>query len=483
MSGDSAGDCTSINRLDLKQLAKRINIGREEYWGDTSAVWLSLFYVHCAVFVILFTIIICWCALFLWEKLKSWRRQSSFFYLLCVYCFMWSFTSLVNYILLAVGVSNPPNQKLTTALYSFEMIAFASSMNGILIIAVYQYYRLRFHSYQPIKKYVLLTTPSLIIAASIITIISIPVNYKAVVAIVVLVLILTFIGMMGTTALVAMYTELWFRAKSSRSLQGSIAGRSLIQRLIFRLISYIYLVMVPVHLLTPFIKLVIDSDCIEEAQGNRVTWLSIQTIIKIAELFLVTQCLAVPKKIQKFFRNLCPTKQTRKQLSFVDSVPKKSQGSFDNLCIVEPTGGMLPAKNSANEMGKAHGSLETGLESNTHQHELNNSLEVTLGNNDRESTESSCQPVQCVSIVPFHNIAVVETEILPQASSSNVDKELKEESYIESMLFDRSDYEFKDNHLLSSVLDELQSRLNRDQNVPSLMHSSSGELIQPALTC
>ena len=387
---------------------------------------------------------------------------------------MWSFTSLIYYILLAVDVSHPPNQKQTTATYSFEMIAVASSMNGILIIAVYQYYRLRFHSYQSLKKYVLLTVPSVIIAATVITMISIPVNHKAVVVIVVLVLVLTFIGMMGTTALVAMYTERWFRAKSSRSLQGSIAGRFLIQRLIFRLISYIYLVIVPVHLLTPFVKLVIESDCVEEAQGNRATWLSIQTVIKVAELFLVTQCLTVPQKVQKFFRHLCSTTQTKKQLSFVNSVPKRSQGSFENSCIVEPTGPKFPAENSTSDMVKAQDSLA----SNTPQHELNDSLEVTLGNTDPESTESSCQSDQCASIVPFHNNAVIEKEILPLASSNNVEKELKEESYNEPLLSDRLDYEFQDNQLLSSVFDELQFRFNHDLYMPSLMQSLSGELIQ-----
>ena len=396
---------------------------------------------------------------------------------------MWSFTSLLHYILLAVGViSHPPNQKLTTATYSLELIAVASSMNGLLIIAVYQYYRLRFRSYQSLKKCVLLTGPAVVIAAIIITIVSIPVDYKAVVAIVVLVLILMFIGMMGTTGLVAMYVELWFRTNSSRSLQGSMAGKSLILKLIIRLLSYLYLVMVPVHLLLPFIKLVIEGDCVEEAQGNRATWLSIQTVIKLAELFLVTQCLDVPQKVQKFLRNLCTTKQTKKQLSLVDPVPKKSPGSLDDLCIVETTGGVFPAINSASEMHKTNDLLEVGFKSNTPQHELNNPLEVMLDNNDPGTTELPCQPVELATIIPFNSTALIEKEYLPQASSINVDKELKEESYSGTMDTNRFNNDFQDSQLLSSVFDELWSRYNRDLYTPSLMNSLSGELIHLSLT-
>ena len=467
-------NCTAITSVNLKEVTKRINIGREEFWGTASTAWVALFYVHCVAFVILFSITVCWCGLFLWEKLQSWRRNSSFLYLLCVYCMMWSLTSLLQYILLAINVSSPPNQNFAVATYSIEIIALATSMNGLLIIAVYQYYRLRFRVYQSLKKYVLFTGPSLVIAITVVAMILASVGSIAIVALVAMILILTVIGIMGTTSLVAMYTELWLRTKSSRSLHGSIGGKMIIRRLIFRLISYIYLMMVPAHLLMPFIELVANSDCIEEAQGNRTIWLSLQTVIKLAELFLVIQCLTVPQKVQRLFRNLRSPKHTK---SSVDITPKNiTQVSISDIVDTFNSGGTLPTKFFASDNNKAHGLLEAArLESDSPKHDL---LEVMQYGSDPKSTKSACQLAECVGM-PF--ITAVEKEVLSQTSVNNIDDEFKEQSYSNNKMMssEKMECEFQDSQLLCSIFDELNSRSNHDLYTPSLMDALSGKLTHP----
>ena len=471
-------DCTALTDISLQEVIKRINIGREDFWGDTSTAWLVLFHVHCIVCVVLFTIVLCWCGLFLWEKLQAWRKQSSFLYLLAVYCVMWSLSSVLQYILLVTDInSRSPNQNLAVATYSFEMISLATSMNGLLILAVYQYYRLRFYAYQSLTKYVFFTGPSLLITIIIIAIISTSVGSLAIVVIVVLILLLNFIGMMGTTSLVAMYTELWFRTKSSKSLRGTVAGKILIRRLIFRLISYIYLVLLPVHLLIPFIKLAVNSDCIEEAQGNRTVWLSMLTVIKFSELFLVTQCLNVPQKVQKLFRNFCSTKSTTKRSPSIDFFPKKmTLELLDDLYVVDPISSeeMSPTKSYTN---KAYDLLESEIGSNSSECESDNFLAVTLDSCEPTSTETPCQLVECINNVPSD--ATVEREILPQTSNNDVDEVLSVQSYVinEMMpLSERLECEFQDNRLLHSVFDELRSRSSHYLYTPPLVTDFSSKL-------
>lgn len=473
-------DCTALTSLTLREVTRRINIGREEFWGATSDTWLALFYVHCVVFIILFTIIIFWCLLFLWEKLQAWRRESSFLYLLCIYCLMWSFSGTLQYILLAVDLSQSPNEKLATATYSFEMITVASSMNGLLLVAVYQYYRLRFYTNKSIIRYILCTGPSLIIVVIIIGIISSLVGSLAIVGLVVFILVLTFIGMIGTTSLVAMYTELWYRTKSSRSLHGSTAGRILIRRMIFRLISYFYLALVPVQLLTPFVALANKSDCIEEAKGNRAVWLVIQTFIKFAELLLVAQCLSVPQWVQRLFRNLWYVKSTVKQsvsIDFSKHIPVTV--SLDNLdpLISE---GTFPTKSSSDANND---SPEAVLQSNTTVDELIGSLQaVTVENWDSASTESTCELAECIDTVPCD--ATLEREILPNASSNCVDDKLEVQPHFNTKAMQSENLEcgFQDNQLLNSVIDELHNRFNHYICTPSLSpeHALSGKEIPSA---
>ena len=466
-------DCTAISSVSLNEVTKRINIGKEEFWGTASTTWVALFYVHCVAFIILFSITVCWCGMFLWEKLQSWRRNYSLLYLLCIYCMMWSFTSLLQYILLAINVSSPPNQNLAAVTYSIEIVAFAASMNGLLILAVYQYYRLIFQVYQSLKKCVLFTGPSLVIAITVVAIILTPVRSVAIVPLVIMILILAFIGIMGTTSLVAMYTKLWLRNKSSQSLEESIGGKKLIRRLIFRLISYIYLMMVPVHLLIPFIEVAANSDCIEEAEGNRTIWLSLQTAIKLAELFLVIQCLTVPQKVQKLFRNLRSPKPATK-----DITPKNVTKVLLND-IEDPfnSGGTLPTKSFASDKNKAHDLLEAArLESDSPKHDL---LEVMQYSHDPKSTESPCQLAECIGI-PF--ITAVGKEILSQRSNNNIDDEFKEQSYSNNkmMLSEKVECDLQDNQLLCSIFDELNSRFNHDlYYTPSPVDALSGKLTHP----
>ena len=467
-------NCTAITSVNLKEITKRINIGREEYWGTASTAWVALFYVQCVAFLILFSITAYWCGLFLWKTLQSWRRNCAFPYLLFVYCLMWSLTSMLQYILLAINVSSPPNQNLAAATYCVEIIALATSMNGLLIMAVYQYYQLRFplqsylEAYQLLIKYVLFTGPSLVIAITVVAIVLASVGSVAVVPLVVLILILTVIGVMGTTSLAAMYTMLWLRSKSSRSVYRYIK-KKIRRRLIIRLISYIYLMVVPVHLLMPFIEFVAYSDCIEEAQGKRAIWLSLQTAIKLAELFLAIHCLNVPQKKKRLFSSLRSPKPT------IDFTQKTKEILIINdLCIVDlfNLGGTLPTKSFASDKNKAHNLLEAvRFESDSPKHDL---LEVMQYGRDPKSTRSPCQLAECVGI-PF--ITAVEKEILSQASVKNVDDEFKEQSYSNNkmMLSEKVECEFQDSHHLCSIFDELNSRFTHDIYTQSPMDALSGK--------
>jgi len=464
-------DCTTLSSLDLKEVTERIYVGGN-YWGSQSTAWLSLFYVHCIVFIVLFIAVNCWCGLILWEKLQSWRKHASFIYLVSVYSMMWSFTSALQYIILAVDVNDAPNQALAVVTYSFEIITLATSMNGLLIVAVYQYYRFKFHAYQKLTKYILYTGPSLVITIVMI-IILVSSGSLAIIAITVLFLILIFIGIMGTTSLIAMYTELWFRTKNSQSLHGSLGRRVLIRRLILRLASYIYLAMVAGHLLTPLIKLAAKSDCVEEAQGSRAVWLSIQTIIKIFELFLVIQCLTVPQKVQNFTRKFWSARSNKKLPQYITN---QSQDPTENLYFIESLNAeaALSTTNSS-DVKKVYNSQKVAFETSTREHtperRSDDSLTVTVHNCDpahASAAKSSCSLVESVHSKQL--CTVVEREILPQASSNNVDDRLQ--SYVNHettlSISENLEHEFRDNQLSKSIFDELRVRFNHDVCMPSV---------------
>ena len=443
-------NCTALTDLTLQEVIQRINIGRNDFWGAPSTAWLVLFNVHCVVFIVLFAIITCWCGLFMWEKLQAWRKRSSFLYLLAVYCMTWSLSSVLQYALLIVDNFRSPNKSLAVVTYSFEITTFATSMNGLLILAVYQYYRLKFHPYHSLTKYILLTGPALVTASIIIVTISTSIGSLAIVAIIVLILLLTFIGMIGTTSLVAMYTQLWFRTKNSKSLHGTKLVKILVTRLIFRLASYIYLMLLPASLMLPFIRLAANNDCIQETQGNRTVWLILQTVIKLAELLLVTQCLNVPQKIQKLFKSAKSAEKPR------DFLPKITQKSLEDLDLYSSE--VFPAKSCVN---KVYSEQKVDLKSTSPtEHEPDQLLAITLDVCDPASTELPHQIVECIDNVV--SSTAVEQEILPQASNDNLNKELQVQSYVNNEVVPPSEKkcEFQDNQLLYSVIDELRTRFS-----------------------
>ena len=408
----------------------------------------------------------------MWEKLQAWRKRSSFLYLLAVYCMMWSLSSVLQYVLLIVNNVQPPNQSLAVVTYGFEMTILATSMNGLLILAVYQYYRFKFHPYQSLTKYILFTGPALVIATIIIVTISTSIGSLAIVAIVVLILLLTFIGMIGTTSLVAMYTELWFRTKNSKSLRGTKLVRILIMRLLFRLASYIYLALLPASLMAPFIKLAANNDCIQETLGNRTVWLIIQTIIKSSELLLVTQCLNVPQKIQKLCKSVKPAEKP------VDFLPKLTHKSLEDVALYSSKVFLIKScVNTAYDVQK----VDLESTSSTEHAKPDQLLAITLDICDPASTESPHQIVECIDNVV--SSTTVEQEILPQASNENLNKELQVQSYVNNKVVlpsEKLECEFQDNQLLYSVFDELRTQFNYYlYDIPSLVHEKefSGKLI------
>ena len=145
MQSNNSDNCTALASLDFKEVIERINTGSEDFWGVASNEWLVFFYAQYIALIILFIIVICWCVLVLLDLWKRrWLRTNCLsLYVVFVYCTLWSTTSALQYILLAVDVSLMPSQDLAVVTYCLEMVAFAISMNGILIYAVNQYYQLK----------------------------------------------------------------------------------------------------------------------------------------------------------------------------------------------------------------------------------------------------------------------------------------------------------------------------------------------------
>jgi len=330
----ASSNCTTLARLDLVDVFTKLSIGNEDYWGALNTPWLALYYIHFIIFFTLLLIINCWCGLVLWEKMQSVRKHASFVYLVSTYC-VWAFTSAIQYVLITAGINNVVSQWLAVAMEVFEILSVTSLMNGLLVTAVYQYYQLRFHVYQSIKKYVAFTIPSLLTALTIIIVILSGKGLELIL-LVVLIPMLVIIGLVGTSALVFMYTELWFRTKTSRSLHGNSARKVLMRRLIVRVLSYVYLVMLTCYLINFLIKVVIHKDCVEETKGNRFLWLAEQSILKIFELLLVLQCLIVPQKLQKIvdmFWSSKPVKSSAINKSIINHLSQPED--FTASCVTQ----------------------------------------------------------------------------------------------------------------------------------------------------
>ena len=460
-------NCTALASLNLKEVIKRINTGSEDFWGTASNLWLVLFYVHYIAFIILLISIVFWSVLNLWESFNSWRRNAlHYLYLVLVYCTLWSIASALQYILLAVDVSLTPSQDLAVVTYCLEMVAFATSMNGLLIYAVYQYHQSRTITHHlpssSFIKYLLFTGPSLIIAVSIVAIILTLKGSLAIIAIIVLILILTFIGIMGTTSLVAMYAKLCCRTK-----KGTQSQKSNIMKMIIRLTSYVYLIMVCCHLLTPFIRLATNSDCIKEVQGDRTIWLSVQTAVKLVEAFLVIQCLTVPKKVKMLFRKCLSPKSTQQQIqsTAIDFYPK---GRTLHHLHKDPETACVTKGLSDDDMEKFYNLQEERVDQElSTEDKLDEVLEVTLHHCDPASTRSPCRPIE-------YNInfnTAVERDILSQTSNSNVGDMFKVQSYLSDEVAPSGKLEhvFQGDQLFNSICDELKFWFNHDVCTPPLL--------------
>ena len=228
--------------------------------------------------------------------------------------------------------------------------------------------------------------------------------------------------------------------------------RFLIRKLIIRLTSYVYLVMVCGQLLTPFIQLSTNSDCIEGAQGNKMVWLSVQTIIKLAEAILVIQCLTVPQKVKRllFFRKCwssSKSSQLLQQTRFTEadfySENRSPNDNYKNLETKYIKG------LSDRDVEKVYNFQEKRDDYDVHmstEHKLVEALEVTLHHSNLASTRSPCQLIECVNNKTLDT--VVEREILSQASSSNVGDILKVHSYCVPPR--KLEHEFQGDQLLNS---------------------------------
>jgi len=314
-------NCSTLVSLDLTDVFTRFSIGNKDYWGTISTPWLALYYIHFIIFFTLLLIINCWCGLILWEKRQSVRKHASFAYIVLTYC-VWSFTGAVYYVLMTIGVSSLASQQLTIITEIFELLSVASLMNGLLVTAVYQYYQLQFHVYQSIKKYVVCTIPSVLTVFIIIAIL-LSARGLTLILLLVLILMLILIGLVGTSILVVMYVELWFRTKISQSLHGNSARKVLTRRIIVRALTYVYLSLLTCDLTNSSLKVIIDMDCIENAQGNRYLWLTEKSLLKIFELVLILQCLAVPQQFQKMILKFVKAQPSLKGKSIINPLSKQ----------------------------------------------------------------------------------------------------------------------------------------------------------------
>jgi len=300
--------CTTLANLDLIDVFTRLSIGNKDYWGTINAPWLALYYIHFIIFFTLLLIVNCWCGLILWEKRQSLRKHASFVYLISTYC-VWSFTSATYYVLLTVEVNSLSNRQLAITTKICELLSIASLMNGLLVTAVYQFYLFYNHS---INKYVFcgINVPFLLTMFIIIFVLLLA-NGSILTAVIILTLVLVLIGAVGTTLFIINYTKLWFRLKEGQ-IHITSARKVLARSLLIRVLGYVYLVLLTFHLTSSLIKVDINDDCVENAQGKRSTWLGIQSILEVFELVLVLQCLVahVPQRIERLFKGTI--KQTRK---------------------------------------------------------------------------------------------------------------------------------------------------------------------------
>jgi len=212
-------------------------------------------------------------------------------------------------VLITIGVNSLASRQLAVTTEIFEILSVASLMNGFLVTAVYQFYLFYNHS---MNKYVFcgINIPFLL-TTFIAILVLLSANGSLLTAVVILTLALVLIGTVGTTLFIINYTKLWFRLKEGQ-IHITSARKVLARSLLIRVLGYVYLVLLSFHLTASLIKVDINDECVENAQGTRSIWLSIQSVLKVFELVLVLQCLVahVPQRMERLFNGTL--KQTKK---------------------------------------------------------------------------------------------------------------------------------------------------------------------------
>ncbi|XP_065920633.1 uncharacterized protein [Dysidea avara] len=264
-------NCTALSTLDLTDVVTRLTIGNEEYWGTVSTAWLSVFYVYVIVCCPLLLIVNFRYLWILWKKLRSAKIKNNFaMILICNYC-VWSFTGVIHQLLLIIEV-NTANQTLAVTSKIFHQLSFTTLINGLTIVAVFEYFLLQYKfGNRSVISYSLCGIPTFLIVVVIIVIL-LSASGSALIVMVILTMALVLIGVGSSTAMVIMTYRI--RHQRLKSLY----------KVVFT--SYIFLMLLSYHLVNALVKVIANKNCVENAQGNRVSWLIIQCIIVLLELIV-----------------------------------------------------------------------------------------------------------------------------------------------------------------------------------------------------
>jgi len=274
VSNFTSENCTALSTLDLTDVITRLSIGNEEYWGAMSTTWLSVFYIYVVVCCPLLLIISCWYLWILWKKVRSTKiknRSFAMIQLICNYC-MWSFTTFIHQLLTIVEVNATyPDKNLAVASKIFEQLSFATLINGLTIVAMFEYCLLQYKFGNRSVIYSLCGIPTFLIVIVII-IILLSASGSVLVVMVILMMMVVVIGVGSVTTILVMTYRLGHRRLKS----------------LYKVVitSYILMVLLSYHLINALVKVTAYRDCVEDAQGNRVSWLVVLCIVMLLELLV-----------------------------------------------------------------------------------------------------------------------------------------------------------------------------------------------------
>lgn len=279
LSNFTPENCTVLSTLfHLTDVITRLAISNEEYWGTMNTAWLLVFYIYFIVCCPLLLAITC---RYLWIMWKIWKpnqftkiknnRGTAIIQLLGNYM-MWSFISVIYQLLTVTDVNTAyPDQSLAVTSKIFELLSFAMLINGLTIIAVFEYFLLYRFGNRSVISHFLCSAPSLLIVVVVIVIL-LSASGSVLIMLEILILMLVIVGVGSSTAILIMTYRIRYRRLNS--LYAVV------------ITSYVLLMLLSYHLVNALVKVSANNDCIVNAKGNRVSWLVIQSVITLLELIV-----------------------------------------------------------------------------------------------------------------------------------------------------------------------------------------------------